>query len=155
MTYRELYAQNCQRDAGKTCHIGNCPDTWLADLTKQPKCKINCPPDGVTTGDSSACARCWDQQIPDGAPLPEWAKAADAEIRISVRGDTPEIFISGSTQSAVFGLICAIEKLGEAINPNAPKDTVFDEFIKTLQDVQAHAHEIWDFSEGGGGDAEG
>lgn len=153
MTYRELYAQNCQRDAGKNCHIGNCPDTWLADLTKQPKCKINCPPDGVTTGDSSACARCWDQQIPDGAPLPEWAKAADSEIRVTVTGENIHVHTDGTPDGLVHAALAAMHYVAREVYQAGKDWKSAEELIHMLQQALLPTSAIWDFSEGGGGDA--
>lgn len=156
MTYRELYAQNCARDSGKACHIGRCPDTWLADLTHEKAIRITCPPDhGAPCHDKRGeCERCWDREIPAEAALPEWAKVPDATLSVTVTGEDIHVHTDGTADDLMLDVLAAMNYVAQEVYQAGNDWNSSEELVHMLQEALKPTSKIWDFSEGGGADAD-
>lgn len=158
MTYRELFEKNAVRDIAANCHIGRCPDTWLADLTHEPRVKIACPPNpvnpGACPGERGECARCWNQQIPEEAALPDWAKQPDCEVWCRINGDEVHVHTDGSVADIMTAAVNIVKAVAEEAYANGKDEEASRELVRILQNAFAPTSKIWDFMDGGEADGQ-
>ena len=165
MTYRQAYAKLYGEARAETVHNGSCPDTFTA---LDPDFSFECRSDDAarTIDNPPCCGACWDQEIPaeiaakiqaahpDEFPIPDDGSKPDAEISVTVRGEDVHVHVDGDIANVVTAMLGVVNAAGQHIYSSAKDLASAEKLIHTIQKSLAPTSAIWDFSEGGGKNAE-